>query len=214
MNTSYQKIVVGILLLVVAGIGVYRYLTTHQYTPQMVACTEEAKMCPDGSAVGRTGPNCEFAECPKSEIPAWELFTDETQKISFKYPKELGTTYLHEVDWPPKVSIEKGSFTCTEAGTPTARAGKTEQKIINGHVYCLTTESEGAAGSTYVQYAYALAKDDTVAIFTFSLRFVQCANYDEPQKTTCEHERETFSVDGLIDQIASTLVIALKPIPV
>ena len=24
----------------------------------------EAKFCPDGSAVGRTGPNCEFAECP------------------------------------------------------------------------------------------------------------------------------------------------------
>jgi hypothetical protein len=24
----------------------------------------EAKICPDGSAVGRTGPNCEFAECP------------------------------------------------------------------------------------------------------------------------------------------------------
>lgn len=30
-----------------------------------VACTEEAKICPDGSAVGRTEPNCEFAECPK-----------------------------------------------------------------------------------------------------------------------------------------------------
>lgn len=27
------------------------------------ACTEEAKICPDGSAVGRTGPNCEFAKC-------------------------------------------------------------------------------------------------------------------------------------------------------
>lgn len=27
-------------------------------------CTMEAKMCPDGSAVGRTGPNCEFAACP------------------------------------------------------------------------------------------------------------------------------------------------------
>jgi len=27
------------------------------------ACTEEAKICPDGSAVGRTGPNCEFAPC-------------------------------------------------------------------------------------------------------------------------------------------------------
>jgi predicted lipoprotein with Yx(FWY)xxD motif len=29
------------------------------------ACTQEAKVCPDGSAVGRTGPNCEFAPCPQ-----------------------------------------------------------------------------------------------------------------------------------------------------
>lgn len=29
-----------------------------------IACTQEAKLCPDGSAVGRTGPNCEFALCP------------------------------------------------------------------------------------------------------------------------------------------------------
>jgi hypothetical protein len=28
------------------------------------ACTMEAKICPDGSAVGRSGPNCEFAPCP------------------------------------------------------------------------------------------------------------------------------------------------------
>jgi hypothetical protein len=28
-----------------------------------VACTMEAKLCPDGSYVGRTGPNCEFV-CP------------------------------------------------------------------------------------------------------------------------------------------------------
>lgn len=28
------------------------------------ACTQEAKLCPDGSSVGRTGPNCEFKACP------------------------------------------------------------------------------------------------------------------------------------------------------
>ncbi|MFH0852776.1 MAG: DUF5667 domain-containing protein [bacterium] len=28
------------------------------------ACTLEAKQCPDGSYVGRTGQNCEFAACP------------------------------------------------------------------------------------------------------------------------------------------------------
>lgn len=31
------------------------------------SCTKEAKVCPDGTVVGRTGPNCEFTPCP--EIP-------------------------------------------------------------------------------------------------------------------------------------------------
>jgi len=30
-----------------------------------VACTMEAKTCPDGSSVGRTGPKCEFSPCPQ-----------------------------------------------------------------------------------------------------------------------------------------------------
>jgi len=29
-------------------------------------CTLEGKVCPDGSVVGRTGPNCEFAPCPST----------------------------------------------------------------------------------------------------------------------------------------------------
>ena len=29
-----------------------------------VVCTMDAKMCPDGSSVGRQGPDCEFAPCP------------------------------------------------------------------------------------------------------------------------------------------------------
>ncbi len=32
--------------------------------PEPVACSMEAKLCPDGSAVSRQGPNCEFAACP------------------------------------------------------------------------------------------------------------------------------------------------------
>lgn len=31
-----------------------------------IACTEDAKVCPDGSYVGRTGPKCEFAPCPSN----------------------------------------------------------------------------------------------------------------------------------------------------
>ena len=32
-----------------------------------IACTADAKQCPDGSWVGRTGPNCEFTACPAEE---------------------------------------------------------------------------------------------------------------------------------------------------
>jgi len=28
------------------------------------ACTMDAKICPDGTAVGRIPPNCDFAPCP------------------------------------------------------------------------------------------------------------------------------------------------------
>ncbi|NYZ78916.1 serpin family protein [Candidatus Micrarchaeota archaeon] len=32
-------------------------------------CTQEARVCPDGSAVGRVGPNCTFAPCPNCTCP-------------------------------------------------------------------------------------------------------------------------------------------------
>lgn len=31
---------------------------------ELVFCTMDVKMCPDGSYVGRQGANCEFAACP------------------------------------------------------------------------------------------------------------------------------------------------------
>ena len=32
--------------------------------PSGIACTMELKLCPNGSAVGRSGPQCQFAPCP------------------------------------------------------------------------------------------------------------------------------------------------------
>ncbi len=36
--------------------------------PPNVACTQELKLCPDGTGVGRTAPFCEFAPCPDTPI--------------------------------------------------------------------------------------------------------------------------------------------------
>ena len=38
-------------------------------------CTADAKICPDGSAVGRTGPNCSFAACPTTDSSYSAVFT-------------------------------------------------------------------------------------------------------------------------------------------
>ena len=43
------------------------------------ACTTEAKMCPDGSGVGRTGPNCEFAPCPSGQEAPQQACTREAK---------------------------------------------------------------------------------------------------------------------------------------
>ena len=53
------------IIIIIFGFVVYKLILPKNETPNTPqACTEEAKICPDGSAVGRTGPNCEFAICP------------------------------------------------------------------------------------------------------------------------------------------------------
>jgi len=54
----------GILL----GVGAtYVYITSPENSSVGgIACTMDAKICPDGTSVGRTGPNCEFAPCDGS----------------------------------------------------------------------------------------------------------------------------------------------------
>lgn len=44
------------------------------------ACTMDAKVCPDGSYVGRTGPSCEFAACPSEVAPPKEIVCTPEQK--------------------------------------------------------------------------------------------------------------------------------------
>lgn len=66
---------------------------------QNVACTMDAKQCPDGSYVGRTPPKCEFKPCPqataspkveqKTDVPAdWKTYKNTKYGFEFKYPKD------------------------------------------------------------------------------------------------------------------------------
>ena len=60
-----RKIYIFAALLVTIVVAGAVWVGMSGKSAQPVACTMEAKLCPDGSAVGRTGPNCEFSKCPE-----------------------------------------------------------------------------------------------------------------------------------------------------
>lgn len=70
LHDPHYKIIfsLSIILAIVAGfyfgrLSLERPDLIPSLEPTGVNCTMEALLCPDGSAVGRVGPNCEFAPC-------------------------------------------------------------------------------------------------------------------------------------------------------
>jgi hypothetical protein len=58
-----MKTTLGILVVILLAFGAYWALNKDEAEPQLVACTMEALLCPDGSGVGRQGPDCHFSAC-------------------------------------------------------------------------------------------------------------------------------------------------------
>lgn len=209
MNTSKNLIGIVIFLIVVV-IGAWAWTTRHQEPdiPGGVACTMEAKICPDGSAVGRVPPSCDFAPCPpEPDTTDWVTYTDSAKRFSFRYPAEVPTKFMSAQAWPPTITIATGTFGCTPNDSPTATTGRVTQRMIGDQLYCVEAQSEGAAGSTYITYRYTTALGKELVAANFVWREVQCANYDDPAKTDCEQERTTFNLNTLIDQIVATVVL-------
>lgn len=64
MKDVFIIVVCLILLAVIWGVWKVYELERVKPSGEQTVCTLEAKLCPDGSYVGRTGPNCEFSACP------------------------------------------------------------------------------------------------------------------------------------------------------
>jgi len=82
MNKKIIFVLISILLLITIAILVWYFWPKTKIIPNQnpvnnsnqtenmnnrntpTVCTQEARQCPDGSYVSRTGPNCEFSECP------------------------------------------------------------------------------------------------------------------------------------------------------
>ena len=122
-------------------------------------------------------------------------------------PPAWSAAYISAQSWPPQVHFEAGSdqLNCPETPPESSLPQRTALRKINGRDYCVRALSEGAAGSVYTQYSYSTAVNDGIVTLDFTLRFPRCENYDDPQKTECSNERETFDLDTLVDEMAQNL---------
>lgn len=81
--------------------------------PGPIACTADAKQCPDGSYVGRVPPSCEFAPCPSYEIePTGRPCSgpgDTSCGRGYECTQECGPPVARDTDPPP-------GYSCYPAG--------------------------------------------------------------------------------------------------
>jgi Leucine-rich repeat (LRR) protein len=104
--TKYMKKILLIIpaVILLSGCTIGGWQITKQTPPttpdtgNQVACTQEAKICPDGTAVGRSGPNCEFAACPAAKPTGGKVLNLSGQGLT-KVPNSVfNQTNLEELN--------------------------------------------------------------------------------------------------------------------
>lgn len=125
--------------------------------------------------------------------------------IDFQYPQNLQTEYISTQTWPPTLSMADTQYSCNPTGEEETRQGRTiTQKVTNGRIYCITSENEAAAGTTYTKYTYATPKNGKMLSIEFTLSYPQCSNYDAQRSAVCTNERQNFDLDEIVDEVAQS----------
>lgn len=63
-----SRLIITLIILIALGAGIYLWMDKDRNTSEEAFCTQDVKLCPDGSYVGRQAPSCEFQACPEVEV--------------------------------------------------------------------------------------------------------------------------------------------------
>jgi len=99
-----------------------------------VACTMDAKICPDGSAVGRIGPNCEFAACPTSSETVCTETMKQSEFCTMEYRPVCGLVEIQCVTTPCEPipeTFSNGCMACAQGNVSSYTEGQCEVLEVN-----------------------------------------------------------------------------------
>ena len=197
-NQKGISTIAGITIFVVVAVfafgGVFAYeyylekneqKTEGDQNTEPTACTMEAKVCPDGSSVGRTGPNCEFTECPiVDQTAGWKTYSGNG--FSFKYPQtDIGKRIYSSAETVFILPIaEEGMNTNIDGkvlnlvikpkvsgsacvGLNYYTADGPTNVVINGIQFSKQSGGEGAAGHGYRYEDYTTEKNNICITMSF-----------------------------------------------
>ncbi len=77
---KHKTLIILIILVVLAGIWLGLRFIIGESPIEPVACTMDAKLCPDGSYVARIPPKCDFAPCPETKTIKLYYYNSELDR--------------------------------------------------------------------------------------------------------------------------------------
>lgn len=215
-----KTLLLGIVLIVLLGVAgfFYRNVMETVGSPEPVACTMDAKICPDGSSVGRVAPLCEFAACPTRDI----TFVDFNVSIALPegYTQEpYGEPKKYILDNFLKPSASDSSWHVISLYSYPIEQGKTAEEVILANTRYQPAdmqaedferfETETIQGQTFrvtvverfeavVHSAYFLARENDVLMFEIVEHDV--ADWMEPELVV-EELPEHQALRGMLETL-------------
>lgn len=146
-----QKSLISVIKLTIAILTVLAFiLLTGQgcTTQKPAACTEEAKICADGTVVVREGPNCEFQKCPELTESSCATVPIENRDSCCAEAMKDAIHIMCVGNWKYNEQTGKCGFECTEqevggAGIANPASVKCEE---DGGTLEITNTPEGQLG--------------------------------------------------------------------